>query len=571
VTDDTQLGAVTTAPSAARPRRPWHRADATTALLHWLVALLVLLSLATGFRIGADVPQAMWAQRVATLALQGEVVFWHILSASMLVAAAAGYVVFLLRARLTRRVALGAAQLQALRSPNRRARWRSINRAIYWFAFALLLTAAVTGVLRYLGFSSWSPSTIAALHRAIAWSFAAYVALHVTAQVSAAGWRALLTMLVPRFAHGRAAATAAVALCAVFAAVFSLDALTVVPLRISTVTEAPLLDGDPADAAWQQAKAVTVQTHGGAHLIDGAAPVTIKAVRHGSRVYFLFEWPDPTRSQKHHPLQKTAAGWRMVQDGYDREDENTFYEDKFAVMLAQGSRFAALRAVHLGPRPLDDRPGSSGNRGLHYTTDGSVVDVWHWMSVRTNPIGQAEDDHFGPPGPPRDAFTERYAGGYSLDPATTGGSMQNWKNLLEGAASRRFDGGVVPRFLPADSAMLAQLGRVDLDPTVSDEGEWWFTADQMRPFTPELDAMYPVGTVVPSIVHRRPMQGDRADVAAAGTWSKGWWRVEMSREMDTRSPYDVAISNDAFLWVAVFDRTQTRHSRHLRPLRFELP
>jgi hypothetical protein len=568
---DESVAAMADAPSAATPRRPWHRADAPTALLHWLVALLVLLSLATGFRIGADVPQAVWAQRVATLALQGEVVFWHMLSASLLVAAAAGYVVFLRRARLMRRVAFDAARWQALRSPSRRARWRSINVAIYWLAFALLFTAALTGVLMYLGSGGLAPSNAAALHRAVAWSIAAYVVLHVTAQVSAAGWRALLTMLVPRFAHGRAAAMAGVGLCAAAAAVYALDALTVVPLRVVNVARAPLIDGDPADAVWQQAEAVTVQTHGGAHLADGDAPVTVRAVRHGSRAYFLFEWPDATRSQKHHPLQKMAAGWRMVQDGYDREDENTFYEDKFAVMLAQGSRFAALRAAHLGSRPLEQRPGASGNRGLHYTTDGSVIDVWHWMSVRTNPMGQAEDDHFGPPGPPRDSFTERYAGGYSLDPATVGGSMQNWKALLDGAASRRLDGGVVPRFLPADPAMLKQLGRVDLDPAVSDEGQWWLTADQVRPFTPELDALYPVGTVVPSIVHRRPMQGDRADVEAAGTWSKGWWRVEMSRELDTRSPYDVAIDNDAFLWVAVFDHTQTRHSRHLRPLRVELP
>jgi hypothetical protein len=45
----------------------------------------------------------------------------------------------------------------------------------------------------------------------------------------------------------------------------------------------------------------------------------------------------------------------------------------------------------------------------------------------------------------------------------------------------------------------------------------------------------------------------------------------MSRELDARSPYDVAIDDDTFLWVAVFDHTQTRHSRHLRPLRIEVP
>ena len=565
------LTAGTMARSAAVPRRRWHRVDAPTALLHWAVALLVLLSLATGFRIGADMPQALWAQRMATLAPQGEVLFWHIASASLLAAAAAGYAVFLVRAGLTRRVAIDAERLQALRSTARPARWRALNVLIYWLAFALLFAAAATGVLMYAGLGRMAPSTIAALHRAIAWSFTAYVALHVTAQVSAAGWSALPAMLVPRFAHGRAAAVALVALCVAGAAIYAVDALTVTPLRIVRVADPPLLDGNPSDAAWQQAEAVTIQTHGGANLVDGDAPVTVRAVVHGSRAYFLFEWPDATRSQKHHPLLKTAAGWRLVQQGFDHEDEEAYYEDKFAVMLARGSRFAALRAAHLGPHPLEGRPGASGKRGLHYTTDGSIVDVWHWQSVRTNPLGQAEDDHFGPPGPPRDTFTERYAGGYSLDPAKVGGAMLNWKNLLAGTAARRLDGGVVPRFLPTDPATLKQLGHVDLDPAASDDGKWWLTAHQVSPYTPQLDAMYPVGTVVPSVVQRGPMQGDRGDVSAVGTWSNGWWRLEMSRELDAGSAYDVAIGNDTFVWVAVFDHTQTRHSRHLRPLRIELP
>lgn len=558
-------------PKAAVSRRSWHRADLPTALLHWLVALLVLTSLATGFRVGADMPQALWAQRVAALSLQGEVLYWHLISACLLAAAAAGYAAFLWRARLTRRVAVDARRLLALRSPTRRVRWRSLNILIYWLAFALVFAAAGTGLLMYAGPGALRPSTVAALHRGIAWGFTAFVVVHVAAQVVAAGWRVLLALLVPRFGHGRAAATALATLCVAGTALYAVDTFTVTPLRLARVAQPPRLDGDPSDAAWQLATPISVQTHGGANLVDGDALVTIRAVLHGDRAYFLFEWPDATRSLKHHPLQKTANGWRLVQERYDREDENAYYEDKFAVMLAGGSRFAALRAAHLGPRPLEGRPGSSGGRGLHYTTDGSVVDVWHWMAVRTNPLGQAEDDYFGPPGPPRDSYTERYAGGYSLDPATAGGALLNWKQVLPGMAARRLDDGVVPRFLPADHAGLQRLGHVDLDPEVSDDGDWWLAADQVSPYTPELDALFPVGTVVPSVVHRGPMGGDRGDVGAVGTWVGGWWRVEMSRVLDTGSAYDVPIADGTFLWVAAFDHTQTRHSRHLRPLRIEMP
>ena len=283
-----------------------------------------------------------------------------------------------------------------------------------------------------------------------------------------------------------------------------------------------------------------------------------------------FEWPDATRSQKHLPLQKTASGWRMLQHGYEREDENDYYEDKLAVMLSGTSRFAALRAAHLGPRPLDGLPGASGKRGLHYTTDKSIVDVWHWMSVRSGPMGQMEDDYFGPPRPPPDTPNERYAGGYAPDPARGGGPVRNWKGLLEGPLSVRFDGGVVPRFLPQDPAVLERLGRVNLDPGASDEGDWWLPVNLVRPYTPQLDAMYPVGTIVPSVILRGPLEGDHGDVTAVGVWSKGWWRLEARRKLDTGSPFDVAIADGTYLWVAVFDHTQTRHSWHLRPLRIEL-
>lgn len=543
-------------------RSPQRRSDAPVALLHWLVALLLLGSLATGFRIAADAQEAGWSREVATFAFQGEVIFWHLGSACALMAAATGYVVFLVRARQVRRIAFDARRMCELRSSFRRTRWRAINVLIYWLAYVLIAAAAGTGALLYAGSPIASQPAVAAVHRGIAWGFVGYVVLHVAAQMLAGGWRALLAMIAPRIARGRAAAAALVTVGVVVIALVAIDAALVRPLVVARVADPPQLDGDPGDPAWQLAKAVTIRTSGGANLPSGEAMVTMRAVHDGASVYFLFEWPDATRSQKHLPLQKTASGWRMLQHGYEREDENAYYEDKFAVMLSRTSRFAALRAAHLGPRPLDGLPGPSGERGLHYTTDGSIVDVWHWMSVRTGPMGQMDDASFGPPRRPPDSPLERYAGGFASDPAQRGGSVRNWRDLR--------DGTVVPRFLPEDPAVLERLGPVSLDPAAGDEGEWWLPLKLVRPYTPELDAMYPVGTIVPSVVRREPLDGDRGDVAAVGTWSGGRWRLEVKRKLDTGSPFDVAIVDGTYLWVAVFDHTQTRHSWHLHPVRIEL-
>jgi hypothetical protein len=132
--------------------------------------------------------------------------------------------------------------------------------------------------------------------------------------------------------------------------------------------------------------------------------------------------------------------------------------------------------------------------------------------------------------------------------------------------SRKFDGGVVPRFLPDDPAILERLGTINLDPEVSDDGDWWLPIATVQHYTEELDALYPVGTVLPSVILRQKIEGDRADVSAAGEWSDGQWQLEVRRKFDTGSPYDVLIADNTYLWVAVFDHSQTRHSWHFRPL-----
>lgn len=542
------------------PMRP--RTDAATVVIHWTVALLFVLSVITGFRIAADAPDAAWSRALATIALQGEVVIWHAWSAWALVAATAGYVVFLVLAKLVPRVSVDASRLRALSSRDRRTRWQSINVLIYWVAFAALAAAIASGTLLYFPVE-WVPhAAVAALHRVAAWSLIAYVVIHAGAQWWSGGVQGLLKILRPRLAYGVAAALAIVAASATGVGVYVADGAAVRPLVIARTQAPPRLDGEVNEPIWRGAKAVNILTRGGANLPGGEVTVTVRAAHDGLNAYFLFEWPDTTRSQKHLPLRKTETGWQVLERDYARQDEDDYYEDKFGVMLARDSRLAGLATSHLGPRPTDGKPGPAGGRGLHYTTDGSIVDVWHWKSVRTGPMGQIDDNYFGPPlDPPKDAKT-RYTGGYTQDPKTGGNFIQNWKALDDGA--------VVPLFLPRDPDVLNRLGDVNLDPNVGDTGEWWLPRDRVVVYSPELDATLPVGTILPSVVIEGPFEGDRGDVRAVAKWSRGWWHLEVARKLDTGSRYDVPIGDGTYLWVAVFDHTQTRHSRHLHPLRVEL-
>src|SRR3546814_7434930 len=68
----------------------------------------------------------------------------------------------------------------------------------------------------------------------------------------------------------------------------------------------------------------------------------------------------------------------------------------------------------------------------------------------------------------------------------------------------KFDEGTVqPRWLPRSPAVLQErMGTIDLDPAASDEGLWWLPRALMVEATPELDALFPVGTVMPSEIGR---------------------------------------------------------------------
>lgn len=543
-------------------KEPMRKSDLITVLLHWTLVITVFFSLSTGLRISADAEDSVWAKALAMIQLQGDVMRWHVWAAFALTFVSIAYAVFLARARLQSRVAIDRGRLKGLMSAERETRWSAVNVLIYWAAFVLIALAAITGLLLYFFGGGLPHQTVILVHRVVAWLIIAYMVLHVVAQFGMGGVRQLLKILNPRAAYGAAAAVAMAVAGGAAAAIYVVDKAAIDDLIVPETSAAPTLDGDPNDATWRQAKAVHIRTERGRNQPGGEVEVTVRAVHDGEYVYALFEWPDSTRSQKHLPLLKTEKGWTVVQTEFDIQDEDRYYEDKFAVMFAHSPQMAGAGSSHLGPKPLKSKPGPAGGRGLHYTADGSIVDVWHWKSVRTGAANQMDDNYFGPPMEPNPK-KKRYTGGYTQDPATGGGYKMNWQAFSTGV--------VTPKRLPKDPELLKRLGPVDLSPDVSDAGQLWMPVSQTVPYTKELDT-YPVGTVMPSVLIEGPREGDRGDVTGVAKWSDGWWRLEAKRKLDTGSKYDMEFSKEypLYLWVAAFDHAQTRHSLHLHPVRVAL-
>lgn len=537
-------------------------ADAPTIVLHWGMVATLVVSLATGLRFAADDPDAAVAGALNGVLPQGEVVTLHIWSATLLLALSIAYVVFLFRARLQARVALDKHRLSDLRKGGRNW-WASANVAVYWLAFLAILGASVTGLALYFMPGRIATAPWLVVHEWLSLSIPAYILLHIVALVGVGGVAYLLKIFRPKPAYGAALFVAASAGAAVAAVFFGADQASTNRLEAAYAKKEPILDGKSDDAVWENAKAVEIPTMRGANLPDGDVSVTVRAAYNDTHFFGLFQWPDSTRSFKHLPMVKTEDGWKVQQTEFGIQDEDSYYEDKFGVMLTKGGGLAGDGSIHLGPQPLDGHPGPSGGRGLHYTTDGSIVDVWHWKAVRTgNPaMQQIDDNFFGAPMEPK--AKGRYTGGYDKDPKTGGGFLMNWEAYS--------DDVVTPKFLPRDPASIERFQSVDLSPDAGDDEGLFLLKSEAVPYDPALDT-YPVGTVLPAVVVDAPFEGDRGDVSAAAHWEDGMWTLEVRRALDTGSEYDLPISTSkpTYLWVAVFDHAQTRHSMQLRPVELAL-
>lgn len=534
------------------------RADLPTVLIHWGLVLSLLISVSTGWRIASMTDSSPLMRWVDVLLLQGNVVRWHFVSASVLTMLVIAYVAFLWHLGLSGRLTF---RWSSLSHPDRSTRWTAINKLIYWVSFGLLAGAAVTGVLMYFLPGVLPTDSLVWVHEKLSWAFVLYMVLHVVAQITLGGVRQLLKIVSPRLAYGLGAAVALTAGLAGAAVAYIADQSAQQTLNLGKVEIAPKLDGDASDVQWATAKEVVVHTARGFNLGgSGEVNVHVKALHDDKKAYFLFRWQDATRSQKHTPVQKTEGGWKVLHSNYFNNDENDYYEDKFAVMLARSPR-AAGDTVNLGSKPFADKPGPSNGLGLHGTTDGSLADVWHWKGVRSASINQFDDNYFGAL---MEAKPGRYTGGYTQDPKTGGGFEQNFAKIPDSAY-------VKLKYLPKNlAAQQARMGVFNPDVNASDTGAFAMSKDDVQAYSAEADAAIPVGTVLPSVVFDTPFEGDRGDVSAHAVWKDGWWTLEAARVLNTASAYDQPIVNDMFMWVGVFDHNQVRHTRHVHPMRLKL-
>jgi len=127
-------------------------------------------------------------------------------------------------------------------------------------------------------------------------------------------------------------------------------------LTAARVETPPVVDGNAADPAWEQAQAVTV------HDVVADIDITLKAVFSGETLYLLGEYPDATESRLHRQLV-----WNPRLQGYE---DGPAREDCLVLKWSMVPHETTLSLK-------ENRPYRA--------------DIWFWKANRTDHAGYADD------------------------------------------------------------------------------------------------------------------------------------------------------------------------------------
>ncbi len=327
----------------------------------------------------------------------------------------------------------------------------------------------------------------------------------------------------------------------VMAASLSLNAgaKVVGTLEAVKAPSAPVIDGK-VDAAWDKAKALKIKldktpykpSNGFNGITNTTA--TIKAMYDDRNIYFLIQWDDPTESLNRFPWVRQPDGsWKQLKNKDSTGHDNTYYEDKMAMLwninYKPFEKKGCAATCHMAKdgKQMGIEDNSPGRK---YTKDGETVDMWHWKGVRTNPVGQADDQYI-------DDSTGKGEWGRHGDVKTGGGYKDN-----------KTEDGKLPAYVMANP----------------DENAPVIFMDQAKPFTPDYNATKRIPGMMVS-----PFQGPRADITAKGVWKDGKWTVELTRPLVTTGEkadiQDVQFNDMKKTYsfgISIFDNTQINHTYH---------
>ncbi len=481
-------------------------------LLHWLLVASTLALVLTGFSLHAAArPEwSLFSGVVPGYLLQGHMNWWHMVAAVVFFPAVVGAIWVCWRGYL----------------------WARPTHVILLAGGVVLI---VTGLLLMNPLGSFPLYGFARLLHA---AFGLVIVPVAFLWHGVSGLTRYRRTLAPAFRPWGQPRWGQVGVFAVIAVVTTCLTLNDLPVHSpwrNLIAERLPPSADVADVTrlpWDEATPLTISLANGAGFDAGQTKVTLRALHDGNELFVLAEWDDIEANRRYMPWQKTRDGWQRLVSNPD--DESVYYEDKFALAFPttpnwQFDQFGCTTCCHVG-----------GDHEYGYKGSDKIVDVWHWKSTRTDPVGRVDDKYWS-----EHDFTAK-DGGRHGDPKEKGTGYE--KNVSEDKKH--------PKFLPDDPAACYH-GIIPREHAVD--------------YAEEAAAKLPGETIIPGIV-ASAFVGDRGDVSCTSQHVDGRWKLWVRRKLDTGSKHDAKFvpGRSYPFGCAAFDHSSKRHAYSLMPYRLVL-
>jgi len=295
------------------------------------------------------------------------------------------------------------------------------------------------------------------------------------------------------------------------------------PKITKTVSEAEQVDSLP----WAIAEPLNTQLVNGVGFDYGVTGASLKALYNDEYLYIKLQWTDYVYDRIYRPWLKTETGWVQLNPG--GSDEVIYNEDKVAFVFpinkdTEFQRYGCAAYCHNNQKT---------GRGQHWTAGNNPVDIWHWKSVRMDPMGYIDDKYW--------LGTD--------EKITIGQEFRHGDPGKSGHANNKVKGISHPMMLPTS------MDAVLMGAMVQSKAEI---------YTGTAAEKLPVGTTVPGVVLDYQVEGDRADVKCHSTYDykNKKWILRIIRKLDTGSTYDVIFKpgQKYDFTLSAFDHNANRHS-----------
>jgi hypothetical protein len=281
------------------------------------------------------------------------------------------------------------------------------------------------------------------------------------------------------------------------------------------------------DPIWRRVEAVEIPTRGRDSFAGQTVLVRVRAVYTEEEIFFLFDWPDPTKSVIKNSWRFDGTGWKHLKGN----------EDRIALLfeISRINKFAQR-----GCAVTCHGPAGSLSQGRIFATETAAErgDLWHWTAARSAPVGHADDAWLG----------EVDLLGEYTPPKRTGRRKDNGRG---GDVRNETPDGARPRYRQDPSKQASSPGFLLFEEAVAITDYSAFKA----------------GDVIP---YRLPIQptGSRADIKALSRHDGRGWRVMLRRKLDTGHDDDVAFDPKKRYSFAIglFDDSGDDHSKATEPL-----